>query len=577
MTRFFLLFAVIAAPSSAFAQGVDDVTEGEGEGEEVTQIPATWDWPVGARQFRGLPPCEPGQLIPARGTGERYTCRPPFRNAGLEVDYHFRLHLGVGEDPNANVDRHVGGGFDLSLWPTRWLGLGAEWLATRTRGTAHDTDGDGVVDQVFPNLRLHTFSGQVRFRHYLSDADRRSIGFQLHGGYAVSLTDRLGSHPVVGAGLTLSTGALMSGDMAFDLELGLRYLQGLGDGSESRSVLLTMGFGFANRLHAPRNFHEPRINGPFRFAMGLVMAWQPELKTSMAVEMGLGLNLHPLVEPRIRAELGAYNTSDARGDMRAPFSRFITGSLGLRLYLARLPLYLEVGGGALGVYGDTPREVGPGAFVDARIGAIYTNCSGGGLLYFRYRAGVAGEYRGEHQIALTLEWTLGNYDRRQAYRRQMAVRHACPAVTGSGANPIPPPPPAPVPEPEPEVSTPSANVGGSVEVEIPQVAIEVEPVTVEVVIGYVLFGGAVDFRLDARSLPLAQLRDAGWVSVEIVGPPAARARARAELSATLDREGIHVNAEAESSPPDDPRRVRAIFTIWPPGTRPEENSIPPTE
>lgn len=577
MARFFLLFAVLAVPSLASAQIDQGEGEREDEGEEVTHVPATWDWPRGAPTFRGLPPCEPGQLIPARGSGERYTCHPPFRNAGLEVDYHFHLHLGVGEDPADNVDRHVGGGFDLSLWPTRWFGIGAEWLATRTRGTAHDTDGDGVVDQVYPNLRLHTFSAQLRFRHYLSDADRRSIGFQLHGGYGISLTDRLASHPVVGAGLTLSMGTLTGGDMAFDLELGLRYLQGLADGSESRSVLLTLGFGFANRLHAPRNFHEPRINGPFRFAMGLVMAWQPELKTSMAVEMGLGLNLHPLVEPRIRAELGAFNTSDARGDMRAPFSRFVTGSLGLRLYLARLPLYLEVGGGAIGIYGDTPREVGPGAFVDARLGLVYTSCNGGGLLYLRYRGGVAGEYRGEHQIALTLEWMIGNYDRRQAYRRQTEIRAACPATTGSGHNPVPPaPPPPPEPEPEP-VAPPSGQVGGSIEVQIPQVEIEVEPVTAEVTIGYVLLGGVVDFRIDLRSLPLAQLRQAGWVTVDVIGPPASRARARAELSAALSREGITVNAESEANATTDIRRVRAVFTIWPPGTRPIEDSSPPSE
>ncbi len=572
VARIVCFLALLVAPTVAFAQDAASAGEEDAEEEAPTHVPATWHWPRSAHVFRGLPPCEPGQLIPARGTGESYTCHPPFRDPGLEVQSHFHLSLGVGYDRAANVDRQFGGGFELSLWPTRWLGVGAEWLATRSRGTAHDTDGDGVVDQVFPNLRLHAFSGKVLFRHYLNEASRSSIGLQLNAGYAISVTDRAPGHPVIGGGLTLSRGSMMNGDMAYDVELGLRYLQGLGGdgGRKMRSVLLTLGFGFANRAHAPRNFHQPRINGPFRFAMGLVMAWQPELKTSMAAEMALGLNVHPLLEPRIRAELGAYTTDDARSEDRTPFSRFITGSLGLRLYLARLPLYLEVGSGAIGIYGDTPREIGPGAFVDARIGAIYTNCNGGGLLYFRYRAGVAGEYRGEHQIALTLEWTLGNYDRRQAYRRQMAIRQACPG-TGGGANPVPPAPP-PEPEPEPQPETPSAELdaGGSVEVELPDVSVEVEPVSVEVVLGYVLFGGAVDMRIDVRSLPIAQLREAGWVSVEIVGPPAARARARAELNAILDREGITVNAETEAEGEGAAQAVKARFTIWPPGTRPRD-------
>jgi hypothetical protein len=53
-----------------------------------------------------------------------------------------------------------------------------------------------------------------------------------------------------------------------------------------------------------------------------------------------------------------------------------------------------------------------------------------------------------------------------------------------------------------------------------------------------------------------------------VGPPAARARARAELNAVLDREGITVNARSEAEVQGMAQQVKARFTIWPPGTRP---------
>ncbi len=141
-------------------------------------------------------------------------------------------------------------------------------------------------------------------------------------------------------------------------------------------------------------------------------------------------------------------------------------------------------------------------------------------------------------------------------------------VPGSNPRPPPPPPPpAPEPEPEPRVNA-SVDAQIDVEVQIPQVEIEVHPISVEVVIGYVLFGGAVDMRLNVASLPLSQLRSAGWIEVTVVGPPAARARAHAELDAILDREGIHIDARAEADAEGSVQAVKAIFTIWPPGSRP---------
>ena len=154
---------------------------------------------------------------------------------------------------------------------------------------------------------------------------------------------------------------------------------------------------------------------------------------------------------------------------------------------------------------------------------------------------------------------MGSYDR--------LTRGSC-RPGRVGANPIPTPTVV-IPSSEPAPTAPETEI----EVEVPSVEVEVEiemePVTVEVIIGYVAFGGALDMRLNIASLPLSQLRRAGWIEVEIVGPPLARARASAELRAVLDREGIHVNAEAQAQGSGALQAVKAVFTIWPPGSRPE--------
>ncbi|MFK7998565.1 MAG: hypothetical protein AB8H86_03170 [Polyangiales bacterium] len=510
----------------------------------ATEMTATTDWP--RSNFRGLPPCAPGQLIPRERSGVPYTCHPPSRDPGLEVGRHFWMGAGVGFDAADNVERNFAGGVDLSLWPARWLGFGAEWLVQRARNTAHDRDGDGVVDEVFPSLRLHAFTGRVLFRRFYDEAARRSVGFFVQGGYAVSLTERAQSHPLVGFGLTLTRGSVRNGTTAVEVELALRYLQGLGEaGTPNRSVLLTFGLGPVFRLHAPRNYSEAHAGGPFRFSLGVAYGTVFGTGAWMNGEVALGLNIHRFLEPRLRVELGALRTDDARSNARAPFSRFVTGSLGLRGFLGRRRfLFVEGGAGAIGVFGDTPQEVGPGAFVDARVGVQFATCGVGVALSGRYRAGIAGPFAGEHYISVGLEFGLGSYER---------LTIATCGARNVGANPAP----------RVRVARPVTPAAEA------QLEIHVEPVTVEVIIGYVAFGGAVDMRLDVASLPLAQLRGAGWIEVQVIGPPQASARASAELRAVLSREGIQVNAEAQAQGDGAFQAVKAVFTIWPPGSRPQ--------
>ena len=96
--------------------------------------------------------------------------------------------------------------------------------------------------------------------------------------------------------------------------------------------------------------------------------------------------------------------------------------------------------------------------------------------------------------------------------------------------------------------------------------VEIRPVVVEVVLGYALFGGAVQFNLDVSSLPLQQLRDSGFVDVRLEVPASARARAEGQLRAALDRNGVR--AEGWAVVDTDATAIKAIFTIWPAGHRP---------
>ena len=60
---------------------------------------------------------------------------------------------------------------------------------------------------------------------------------------------------------------------------------------------------------------------------------------------------------------------------------------------------------------------------------------------------------------------------------------------------------------------------------------------------------------------------AGWVTVRVEGPAEALPQATAELRAALDARGVAVQGYAMAAIPGA-SEVRAVFTLWPPGTRP---------
>lgn len=106
-----------------------------------------------------------------------------------------------------------------------------------------------------------------------------------------------------------------------------------------------------------------------------------------------------------------------------------------------------------------------------------------------------------------------------------------------------------------------------VQVQLPRVQVNVEPVEISVVIGASLFGGLVEFHIDPSVLPIARLQQSGWVTVRVEGPPAVLPQAEAELQGALSSQGVMVQGFARVAVPDA-SAVRAVFTVWPPGTRP---------
>ena len=96
----------------------------------------------------------------------------------------------------------------------------------------------------------------------------------------------------------------------------------------------------------------------------------------------------------------------------------------------------------------------------------------------------------------------------------------------------------------------------------------IEPVVVEVVLGYALLGGALRIGIRPDDLPLARLVRAGWVTVELRGPSGALGRAEGQLRAALARGRARVDGFVLV--PTQGREIRAVFTIWPPGAQPSD-------
>ena len=552
--RLGLAFSLLAAASPAYAQDL--------AAHEANEPPEWTPPPPGAASVRGLPLCPPDAVDPA--PGEPYTCRPAWPDVFSHWSIAFGLSFGAvsSEAPLLGPGVMVDGAIDF--WPTRSLGLGARYGYLVSGDAGLDEDGDGADDADSPNLGMHLVGAGPRLRLYTDETARQMWSLSLDGGWAIDKAALVDDGPFVRATIAREVGGVDSTAADLRGRIGLTYVQGLGQAADLRALMLELGFGIGWGIPEPLDLDEHWSPAPFLHTFGFEMAF---LSLHLAQDRELltfgylfgfhfGVQVAEWLEPRARIGMQYQPIPDGADGMT-----LFTGSAGAQLRLSSTSSpYLELMGGYGFAYGTEPRAYDDGPFVDVTAGWQVGGCNAGFDFGIRYRRGVGTDNADLHALFLLFDMSY------RSVTDAIAIGDCRP---GPATVPLPPPPPPPPPTPPPPLQT-EIEVGGQLEVDVPsvgaEIAVEVEPVVIEVTLGAWLFGGAVRLEIRPESLPLARMRDAGFVSIQIVGPSEAIARARAEVGAVLSREGLRVDAMTTALA--DTSEIRAIVTIWPPGSRP---------
>ena len=555
----FALLLGLLAPIPALAQPPAVPTAVAEPMAPIEEVP--WEPPPpNPAGLRGLPVCPPG--APATAPGQPYTCRPPYHTSGAALSFGMDLSMGVTDVDVPVHGMSVGIGVHGEGWLTRAFGLGLRYEYLTTGDAGRDADGDQVDDDDTTNINLHLLSAGPRLRLFTDETYREYWGLEAGAGYVIDHDGLSSNGPFLRLAVARELGALSDGGA--DLRVGLRLsaMQGVGSASGFRAVLLDFMWGFGLGVPEPLDLDEPE-HGPgfgYTFGVDIAMATGYLGATSGSFNLGEGFGLvyglRPFhwLEPRLRASIDYQARPDADGVTT------IAGTAGLRIDLERwAPVFLEAMGGYAVTYGTELRPYDDGPVVDIAAGAHFTLCAFGMDFGLRYRHGLADD--NEELRSLTFFVGLGHVG--------LTDRERVGSCGGSVPTaPTPPPPPAPLPPPSAGGSL-DMNAGLDVDahIEVPQVDVEVEvrPVIIEVTLGVALFGGAVQLNINPDSLPLDRLREAGILEVEIVGPIGALVRAEAEMRAVLDRSGLRARAVTHTA--SDRMDVRAIFTLWPPGSR----------
>lgn len=516
------------------------------------------DWPTAGYRFRGLPDCGPGETFPAAGSGEPYTCHPPFpptQGPNLHLLWGFPFGHGYlgAEEHNRALGVEVG--FELYLGRVFGLSVGYRYLSIAPKGV--DRDGDGYVDLQTPRSGVHVAHGGIRLRFLTDESTRRAWILGVDAGFLGSI--RPDATPV-GHGMVLQTGFqrqlgwLTPPKSSAVARLGVRYDQGVTASNRAyRALLLTVSGGFEWNYAPPDDFDTLRV--PPRQAISVspsLVIGKPigrsGVDSVIGVQLAFGLPMASgVVEPLLRVGFDRLTSPlPADEDRRIGATRRLSTGAGFRVRPTRW-LHAEVGGGYRTVFGDRPARGASGAYVEGALGSGYTFC---GLalqpaVYYRWNHFARGEDFGAHEIGVRLEVDIASSGSAYGGQCGSPPPRANPLVVR--------PVPAPVPAAQVEA----------------EVVIEVQPIEIEVVVGVVAFGGALQAQIDLSRLPLDRLRDAGFVEVRLIGPPAALPRIEAELRATLDSQGVRMNAVAHAETGGFVQEIKAVFTIWPAGHGPQ--------
>jgi hypothetical protein len=427
------------------------------------------------------------------------------------------------------------------LWVTRAFGLGLRYRFLRAQ-----TDGDRET------LTLHPLSAGLRIRLWTDETERESWTLEPEGGYALAAGGRAEGGAFAGLTVARNVGWVASDTGSFNSALALSVLQGFGAMGDVRVVSLGVRVGPALNAFAPTDADVPRRPAAFHYTFGVQWAvlgarWGLVDAVAVSPNVGVvfGVPLTRWLEPVVRADLSYF--APIKRDEPSPVSFAFLGGVRFRLN-GLAPLYASALAGWQVVGGRSPLAYGDGAVLDLGVGFNPTICGTSLQIGVHYRTGLSHQATDFNALMLVLGFTYGS--------RGGSVGDA-PLDSGR--------PHRCTPARSPHV--PYGTAGQSPAPVQAQVAVVADPVEVVVPIGASLFGGMVRFQLNLAALPIERLLRAGWVTVRVEGPPEALPQASAELRAALDARGVTVQGYATAAVPDA-SEVRAVFSVWPPGTRP---------
>ncbi|MBK9034176.1 MAG: hypothetical protein IPL61_23425 [Myxococcales bacterium] len=523
-------------------------------------------WPRGVslESLRGLRPCRFGEVMP--GPGARIPCRPAATPDPVQWRWGIDWTNGVALDSDVTTGAAQALGVELDFTFGHHLALGARY---ELMGVGLRTTPDDVTI-----ARAQRFFAQARWRAFTDEVDRDAWALAVGGGYALNAAALGDDAPLARVALAREVGMYLDDENAAVAALEVAYTRRLGRDSVD-TVAASLRIGFEFNIKEPGNVDQPDQVWSRRVWTGADVFASPVM-FGMGASLGLRLadNLHLVAS-------GNYVFGRAPDTVEIEGLHGTVAALGgVRLgpaWPAPAPLYLQVQAGPGLV--ATDRGLEQHLFADAEFGVGFRSCGGRVSPGVRLRGQLDDGVRVlTGAFVLSVAWGAGAGD----------GHRGCggPAIDDLGPvayMPMPPPEPTPIAPPPPEPTSltgggtldgSGAVVGGGGGTTVVSGGAQVDvvvtpppppqPFELDVSLGAVFLGGAIQVRIDPRVLPLARLRGVD-VDVRVEGPAAQLARFTGELSAVLGREGITARGWAQRA--TSSTEIHAIFTIYPPGSR----------
>ena len=494
-------------------------------------------WPKGVslEATRELRPCERGELVVEPGAEIR--CRPPITVGGAHVAFAIDWSTGPVFDRRSSGGAHAMG-VELAYAATRSLQLVGRY---ELFGIGRTEPGRSVGNQ---------FLGLAKYRIWTDEVGRDAWTLGAGGGWAIRNEGLGGSAPIARVSLARERGFYLDDNNSVFSSLELAYERTL-DSEGLSTILASYRWGFELNIHEPTNLGTRAREANHR----LTHTYDIYGGNALALGSSIGVRLlRPLsVQASAGFQFGTTEQTKQHGFDGGQWSTIVGPRL--QLTFSQVAPYVQVqagpswvshttGGGELRGMGHA--ELG----IRALIGCSAADVGVWGRIDLETRDATAG--------GLLMRIVLGapeaTFSRGAHCGRDDETPHFATE---------PPPPPTMISEPpQQQIVTrlpPPAQT--SVELQPPppvRIDVAVQPLVVDLELGVVLPG--VRISVDASRLPL-ELRAAGIIDVEIIGPDGAIRAYRAELDSAIARDGGQVRSWRLT--PSSSPVVHARFTIWP--------------